>query len=171
MARKERQRSTLKGRDAGTGRFISVEQARKRPNTTVVERVPLPGKAKEKETVGHLPGRAWDVRELLASSVGTEGSVMIADCEHECDKWRDRCCACRDADPDDHCHACKTRNAPWHGETVGKACRVTKKTMEPPWCLPCGHFCDLMGQQCCIDLGRDPSTWCSVCVIALGQCP
>lgn len=40
---KERQ-STLKGRDARTGQFIPVEEARQRPNTTVVERVPLPGK-------------------------------------------------------------------------------------------------------------------------------
>ena len=36
--------STLKGRDAKTGRFIPVEDARRRPNTTVVERVPKPGK-------------------------------------------------------------------------------------------------------------------------------
>lgn len=38
------QQSTLKGRDAKTGQFIPVEEARNRPNTTVVERVPLPGK-------------------------------------------------------------------------------------------------------------------------------
>ena len=37
-------KSTLKGRDAGNGRFIPVEEARRRPGTTVVERVPLPGK-------------------------------------------------------------------------------------------------------------------------------
>lgn len=41
MAERE---STLKGRDAKTGQFIPVEKARQRPNTTVVERVPLPGK-------------------------------------------------------------------------------------------------------------------------------
>lgn len=40
-------KSTLKGRDAGTGRFIPVEEARRRPDTTVVERVPLPGKGKK----------------------------------------------------------------------------------------------------------------------------
>ncbi len=36
--------SHLLGRDARTGLFIPVEQARQRPNTTVVERIPLPGK-------------------------------------------------------------------------------------------------------------------------------
>jgi hypothetical protein len=36
--------STLKGRDAKTGQFIPVKEARQRPNTTVVERVPKPGK-------------------------------------------------------------------------------------------------------------------------------
>ena len=41
---KKNQTSTLKGRDARTGQFIPVEEARKRPNSTVVERVPLPGK-------------------------------------------------------------------------------------------------------------------------------
>lgn len=41
---KKGQQSTLKGRDAKTGQFIPVEEARNRPNTTVVERVPLPGK-------------------------------------------------------------------------------------------------------------------------------
>lgn len=34
----------LAGRDAKTGLFIPVEQARKRPNTTTVERVPNPGR-------------------------------------------------------------------------------------------------------------------------------
>lgn len=43
MADKDRQ-STLRGRDAGDGRFIPVKEARQRPSTTVVERVPLPGK-------------------------------------------------------------------------------------------------------------------------------
>lgn len=43
MAKQEHQ-STLKGRDAKTGQFIPVEEARNRPDTTVVERVPLPGK-------------------------------------------------------------------------------------------------------------------------------
>jgi hypothetical protein len=36
--------STLKGRDAKTGQFIPVKEARERPSTTVVERVPKPGK-------------------------------------------------------------------------------------------------------------------------------
>jgi hypothetical protein len=36
--------STLKGRDARTGQFIPIKEARQRPNTTVVERVPKPGK-------------------------------------------------------------------------------------------------------------------------------
>ncbi len=40
--------STLKGRDAKTGHFIPVEDARRRPDTTVVERVPLPGKGGKK---------------------------------------------------------------------------------------------------------------------------
>lgn len=43
---KERE-SSLKGRDAKTGQFMSVEDARKRPDTTVVERVPLPGKGRK----------------------------------------------------------------------------------------------------------------------------
>jgi hypothetical protein len=36
--------STLKGRSAETGRFIPVDEARQHPSTSVVERVPLPGK-------------------------------------------------------------------------------------------------------------------------------
>jgi len=43
---KERE-STLKGRDARTGLFIPVVTARKDPDHTTVERVPLPGKAKK----------------------------------------------------------------------------------------------------------------------------
>lgn len=39
--------TSLKGRDAGTGRFIPVREARRRPSTTVVERVPLPGKGRK----------------------------------------------------------------------------------------------------------------------------
>ena len=35
--------STLKGRDARSGQFISVKEARERPSTTTVERVPKPG--------------------------------------------------------------------------------------------------------------------------------
>lgn len=36
--------STLKGRDARTGQFIPVKDARQRPNTTTVEPVPKPEK-------------------------------------------------------------------------------------------------------------------------------
>jgi len=43
---KERE-NTLKGGDARTGQFIPVGEARKDPNHTNVERVPLPGKAKK----------------------------------------------------------------------------------------------------------------------------
>lgn len=39
-------KSRLAGRDASTGQFITVEDARKRPNETVVERLPLPKKPK-----------------------------------------------------------------------------------------------------------------------------
>jgi hypothetical protein len=37
--------TSLRGRDVRTGYFIPVGQARQQPNTSVVERVPLPGKA------------------------------------------------------------------------------------------------------------------------------
>lgn len=39
--------TSLKGRDARSGQFIPVKEARQRPNTTVVERVPLPGKGRK----------------------------------------------------------------------------------------------------------------------------
>ncbi len=39
--------TSLKGRDARTGQFIPVKEARNRPDTTVVERVPLPGKGRK----------------------------------------------------------------------------------------------------------------------------
>lgn len=39
-------KTKLVGRDAGTGQFISVSDAKKRPTTTVVERIPLPKKGK-----------------------------------------------------------------------------------------------------------------------------
>ncbi len=42
MAKSE-SKSTLKGRSAITGRFKTVEEARRKPNTSVVERVPKPG--------------------------------------------------------------------------------------------------------------------------------
>lgn len=34
------------GRDAKTGQYIPVDEARRRPSTTVVEKVPLPKKGK-----------------------------------------------------------------------------------------------------------------------------
>ena len=37
----------LEGRSAETGRFESVKQARRHPRTSVVERVPLPGKGRK----------------------------------------------------------------------------------------------------------------------------
>ena len=43
MSKKEPETS-LRGRDAKDGKFITVEEARQRPETAVVERVPLPGK-------------------------------------------------------------------------------------------------------------------------------
>ena len=46
MSKKEKE-TTLKGRDAKTGQFIPVEEARRRPKTTVVEKVPLPGKGRK----------------------------------------------------------------------------------------------------------------------------
>jgi hypothetical protein len=36
-------KTSLRGRDAKTGGFIPVKEARQRPNTTTVERVPKPG--------------------------------------------------------------------------------------------------------------------------------
>ncbi len=39
-------KSRLVGRDAKTGHFIPVEEARRRPTTTEVERVPLPRRKK-----------------------------------------------------------------------------------------------------------------------------
>jgi hypothetical protein len=42
MARKE-PTTTLRGRDAGDGKFTTVKEAREHPSTHVVERVPLPG--------------------------------------------------------------------------------------------------------------------------------
>ena len=36
-------KTSLRGRDSKTGRFITVEKARRRPSTTTVERVPKPG--------------------------------------------------------------------------------------------------------------------------------
>jgi hypothetical protein len=36
-------RTSLRGRDARTGEFIKVSEARRRPDSSVVERVPKPG--------------------------------------------------------------------------------------------------------------------------------
>ncbi len=36
-------KTTLRGRDSKTGEFITVQEARQRPSTTTVERVPKPG--------------------------------------------------------------------------------------------------------------------------------
>ncbi len=36
-------RTSLRGRDAGSGKFIPVKDARSRPGSTTVERVPKPG--------------------------------------------------------------------------------------------------------------------------------
>jgi len=47
MGKNDRE-STLKGRDARSGQFIPVDKARRDPDHTVVERVPLPGKGKSK---------------------------------------------------------------------------------------------------------------------------
>jgi hypothetical protein len=37
------------GRDARTGEFISIKEAKRRPKTTVVERVPTPGRGVTKK--------------------------------------------------------------------------------------------------------------------------
>jgi len=42
-----RPETSLKGRDSDTGRFIPVAEARRRPATTEVEKVPLPGKGRK----------------------------------------------------------------------------------------------------------------------------
>jgi hypothetical protein len=47
MAGKKAPETSLKGRDARTGEFIPVKDARQRPSTAVVERVPLPGKGRK----------------------------------------------------------------------------------------------------------------------------
>lgn len=42
-------KSFKEGRESDTGRFIPVEEARRRPNTTTVEHVPKPGFGTEKK--------------------------------------------------------------------------------------------------------------------------
>ena len=44
---KKKPETSLKGRDAKTGRFIPLEKARRNPKTTTVERVPHPGKGRK----------------------------------------------------------------------------------------------------------------------------
>jgi len=39
----KKSKTSLRGRDAGTGRFTTVEKARRQKSTHVVERVPKPG--------------------------------------------------------------------------------------------------------------------------------
>lgn len=39
----KKSRTSLKGRDSGSGRFTTIEKARKHPSTHQVERVPKPG--------------------------------------------------------------------------------------------------------------------------------
>ena len=45
-----RGQSSLRGRNASSGRFITVEQARARPSIATVERVPKPGFGAESST-------------------------------------------------------------------------------------------------------------------------
>jgi hypothetical protein len=47
MMVKKKPETSLRGRDSKTGKFIPVDKARKRPDTTTVERVPLPGKGRK----------------------------------------------------------------------------------------------------------------------------
>jgi hypothetical protein len=42
--------SSNRGRDAGSGQFIPVKEARQRPDTSTVERVPKPGYGAESST-------------------------------------------------------------------------------------------------------------------------
>ncbi len=44
---KSKPETRLEGRNAKTGRFESIAKARSHPNTSVVERVPLPGKGRK----------------------------------------------------------------------------------------------------------------------------
>ncbi|WP_257112264.1 hypothetical protein [Pseudomonas ficuserectae] len=38
-----------RGRDSGSGQFIPVEEAKRRPKTTTVETIPPPGKGDKKK--------------------------------------------------------------------------------------------------------------------------
>lgn len=44
----KKQKTIERGRDAGTGRYIPVKEARRRKNTAVVERDPVPQKKRKK---------------------------------------------------------------------------------------------------------------------------
>ena len=44
---KNKPETSLKGRDSRTGQFIPIAEARRRPSTTEVERVPLPNKGRK----------------------------------------------------------------------------------------------------------------------------
>ena len=43
---KAKPNTVRRGRDARTGQWIPLEEAKKRPATTVIERIPLPPKKK-----------------------------------------------------------------------------------------------------------------------------
>jgi len=40
---KDKSRTTLRGRDAKTGEFVRLEETKRRPESTLRERVPKPG--------------------------------------------------------------------------------------------------------------------------------
>lgn len=74
---KERE-STLKGRDARTGQFIPVKEARERPNTTVVERVPLPASRKGEGRVVVIPFVEWSSSQWrLRGSPGSRSQSTL----------------------------------------------------------------------------------------------
>jgi len=43
----DKPKTTLRGRDAATGQFIPVEEARKKKKTAIVQRIRLPGKKRK----------------------------------------------------------------------------------------------------------------------------
>jgi len=47
MAKKSGSDTVRRGRDARTGEFIPIKEAESKPSTTVVERVPKPGKGRK----------------------------------------------------------------------------------------------------------------------------
>lgn len=46
MAKKQSE-TVRRGRDARTGEFIPIKEAERKPSTTVVERIPKPGKGRK----------------------------------------------------------------------------------------------------------------------------